>query len=598
MGLKERKEIQDKFKWDISSIYSDMETWEADYKRVNNIMSEFSNLKGSILDSSDSFYKAIKLFEKGDRILTNVVTYSFLKRDEDTSNNKSLEYAARSQQLATEFSKITSFFIPEIIEKDKSIVDKYISEKKELNLYKQYIDNIFRSKKYILSEREEEILAMSSDIGTVPNDVFGTLNSSDFIFPYTTDEDGKEVQLSHGSFIPLMESKNRKVRKEAFEKYYSVFEQYQNTLANLVYSEVKKNIFYAKVRKHENARSAAIFQNNIPSSVYDNLIEAVHNNLEPMHKYMRLRKKILALDELHMYDLYTPMIKNYDMKVSFDEAKETVIETLGILGEEYKNTVKGSFEEGWIDVYENKGKRSGAYSWGNYDSKPFILLNYHDTLDNMFTLIHEMGHSMHSYLTHKNQEYVYGNYSIFLAEVASTTNESLLMNHLLKNSKSKEEKLYLLNHYLDQFRGTVYRQTMFAEFERDIHTVVENGGALTAEKLKELYRNLNIKYYGKDMIIDKQIDVEWARIPHFYFNFYVYQYATGFSAAIALSNAIINEGQPAVERYTEFLSAGSSKYPIEILRKAGADMETKAPVESALKLFGKLVDEMEDLTNE
>ena len=595
MELKKRSEVDKKYIWDVESMYSDMDVWESDYKMLKEDMEELSKFKGKILESSENLYNSLKLHEKASRILSNLLTYSFLKRDEDTSNNTNLEYAARAEQLATDFSKVTSYFAPEIMSKDRSVVETYLDEKEELKLYKHYFDNIFRMKKYILSEREEEILAMSNDISSTASDVFSTLNSSDFIFPVIKDENGEEVRLTHGNFIPFMESENREIRKEAFEKYYSVYEQFQNTLANLIYSEVKKNIFHASVRGYNTAREAAIFDNNVPVAVYDNLIEAVHNNLSSLHKYMKLRKKALNLEELHMYDLYTPMIKNLDMKYDYEKAKKIVIEALEPLGEDYVNVVKGSFEDGWIDVYENKGKRSGAYSWGTYDSKPFILLNYHDTLDNMFTLIHEMGHSMHSYLTHKNQEYVYGNYSIFLAEVASTTNESLLMDYMLKNVKSKEEKLFILNHYLDQFRGTVYRQTMFAEFERDIHNIVEKGGAITAEKLKELYRTLNVKYYGEDMVVDKEIDVEWARIPHFYYNFYVYQYATGFSAAVAFSNAILNDGKEAVDKYLEFLSSGSKDYPINILRKAGVDMETKEPVDSALKLFGKLVDEMEEL---
>lgn len=591
----ERDQISSEFKWDIKSMYPDLDRWEADFVQVSVLIKEIDSQKGSICESENNLLASIELSFKASRLVSNLFTYAKMSQDENTKDNLAQEYTARAEQIATKLSEASSYIIPEILLADVDLLKGYIKNYEPLKKYDQYLDDIIRRKPHTLGSSEEKILAMSGDIAGLAGTAFGMMNSADLKFPVIKDSNGEDLHLSHGNFVPTLESPDRKLRKDAFENYYSVYKQFNNSFASLLYGEVKKNVFYSKVRNHNTARSAALFENNVPESVYDQLIEAVNNNLSHMHKYMKIRKKALGLKELHMYDLYTPIIKDVDMKISYDKAKEMVLESLKPLGENYTSVVKNSFTDGWIDVYENIGKRSGAYSWGTYDSKPFILLNYHETLDNAFTLTHEMGHSMHSYLTRQNQDYVYGNYSIFLAEVASTTNEALLNHFLLENVKSKQEELYILNHYLEQFRGTVYRQAMFAEFERDIHAMVERGEALTGDKLNNHYMNLNIKYYGEDMIVDEEIKYEWSRIPHFYYNFYVFQYATGFSAAVALSQSILKNGKEGLDKYLGFLESGSSEYPIEILKKAGADMTTTSPVSNALKLFGELVDKMERL---
>jgi oligoendopeptidase F len=421
------------------------------------------------------------------------------------------------------------------------------------------------------------------------------LNNADLTFPKIKDEDGRDVEITSGNFIPLMESKNRDVRKNAFKELYKTYYGFKNTFAAALNGDLKNNVFNARLRNYKNTREAALSGNNIPLSVYDNLITSIHDNLETMYKYMDIRKRALKLDELHMYDLYVPIVQDVDFDIPYEEGVKIIKRALSPLREEYLKGMEEGFNSGWIDIKENRGKRSGAYSSGSYDSKPYILLNYHDTLDNVFTVAHEMGHSMHSYFTRKNQPYIYGDYSIFVAEVASTANEALLLDYMLKNAKNKNEKLYLLNHYLESFRTTVFRQTMFAEFEKIIHEHLEGGGAITADYLCETYKKLNELYYGPNIVVDDEIAIEWARIPHFYYNYYVFQYATGFSAAVALSEKILNEGDEAVENYMNFLKSGSSDYPINVLRKAGVDMETVEPVNNAMELFKRLVDEFDDL---
>ena len=433
---------------------------------------------------------------------------------------------------------------------------------------------------------------MAGEMGNSPQNTFGMLSNADLKFESTVDKDGNEHNISHGTFIPLLKSKDRVLRKNVFENYYKTYIDHKNTFAMLINSEVKKNIFYSKVKNFPSSIEASLFSNNVPLSVYDNLIESVHKYLPSMYKYIKLRKAVLGLDEIHMYDIYTPIVSNFDKKYNYEEAKEIILNALKPMGDDYTAIVKKGINEKWIDVYENQGKRSGAYSFGSYDSKPFILLNYQDTLDDVFTLIHEMGHSVHSYYSKTNQEYHYANYSIFVAEVASTTNEALLNDYFIKNAKTKEEKLYILNHYLEQFRGTIFRQTMFAEFEKEIHNIAESGEAITCEKLCEVYGNLNKLYYGEDIVNDENIKYEWARIPHFYYDFYVYQYATGFSAAIAFAKNIL-DGK--TEDYLNFLKSGSKDYPINILKNAGVDMAEGNAVESALEIFDKLVDEMAEI---
>ena len=594
-NVAERNAANAKDQWDINIMFPSKDLLEKEFVKVDTLIAKLMVFKGQLMNSPESLFEALTLQLEIARILENVSTYSKMKLDEDTRISDNQGMHSRAESLGVKIQEAFSFIIPEILASDEKIVADFMAKHEGLAGFGQMLDDILRRKPHTLSGSEEQILAMAGDLAGTPYNTFEMLNAADLKFPVIKNEKGEEFQLTHGNFIPTMESKDREVRKNAYEAFYSVYDNHINTMATLLQSEVKKNSFFARAKNFETARQAALFENNVPVSVYDQLIEAVNKNLPALHKYMGIRKRLLGLDTLRMYDVYVPIIQSVEMRYSYEEAQKLVLESLAPLGEAYVETVKKAYDSNWIDVYENTGKRSGAYSWGTYDSKPYILLNYHDNIDNMFTLTHEMGHSMHSYLTHQNQPYVYGNYSIFLAEVASTTNEALLNHYLLENVKGKEEKLLLLNHYLEQFRGTVFRQTMFAEFERDIHQMVESGGAITADVLKAHYRKLNEKYYGPEMEVDDTIAIEWARIPHFYYNFYVFQYATGFSAAVALSEAMIKEGQPAVERYLNFLSAGNHKYPVDILKAAGADMASGKPVEACLALFSKLVDEFDEL---
>ncbi|MTI68841.1 MAG: oligoendopeptidase F [Firmicutes bacterium] len=587
-----RENIKKEYKWDLESLYQNETLWEEDFNKVRKLSKEIQEYKGNISESGKTLKKVLDLAFKISRIAENVYTYARMRKDENNNIEKYQALADRASSLIVKVKESTSFIEPEILSIDEEKLKYYIESVEGLKIYKHFLNQIIRKKEHILTQSEEAIIAQVGELANGPEDIFTMLNNADIKFPVINNEKGEKVEITHGKFIPLMESKNRQVRKDAFKGMYDTYNKYKNTLASTLASNVKKDVFYSKVRKYKSSLEAALDENKIPTDVYDNLIEAVHNNLDAMHKYVKLRKEILGLEKLHMYDLYTPMVKDVDMKISYDEAKDTVIKALKPLGDDYIKKVKEGFNSRWIDVYENEGKTSGAYSSGTYDSKPFILLNYQDTLDNMFTLAHEMGHSIHSYYTKKNQPYVYGDYSIFLAEVASTANEAILMDYMLNNAKNKREKLYLLNHYLEQFRGTVYRQTMFAEFEKIIHEKVESGGSLTADGLCEIYKSLNEKYYGTDIVIDDEIAIEWARIPHFYYNYYVYQYATGFSAAVSLSQMILKD-KDNVDRYINFLKGGSHDYPINILKKAGVDMTTVKPVNNALKLFRDLVDEME-----
>lgn len=592
---RERKDIDTKYKWDLSTLYANDEMWEEDFKKAKELSKKIKEYQGKLTTNSMILLEVLKLRDQLSRITENIYTYAKMRQDEDTRNSTYQALTDRATGLMVEVEESLSFIVPELLMVEEDKIKSYIEETKELEIYAHYLDNILRRKAHTLSPREEAILAQTGDIATASENTFGMLNNADIKFPVIKDESNQDIEITHGTFIPLMESKDRRVRQDAFKGLYSTYYNFKNTFASTLSGNVKKNIFYSKLRNYNSALEASLDKDNIPTEVYHNLIKTVGDNLSSLHKYVSLRKKALGLDELHMYDLYTPIVKDVDMKISYEEGQQIVLKALASLGDEYVNIVSDGLNSRWIDVYENRGKRSGAYSWGTYDSNPFILLNYQDTLDNVFTLAHELGHSLHSYYSKKNQPYIYGGYSIFLAEVASTTNEALLMDYLLKNVRTQEEEMYLLNHYLEQFRGTVYRQTMFAEFELAIHKHVEQGGSLTADWLCDKYKALNVKYYGPDIVVDDEIAIEWARIPHFYYNFYVFQYATGFSAATALSQKILDEGEPAIEKYIGFLKSGSSDYPINVLKKAGVDMTTPEPIEKALKLFGELVDKMEKL---
>ncbi len=591
----ERKDIQKEKQWDLESMFVDFAAWDKSYNKAKEMAKNFESYKGKVVNSSENLFNVLDDMGELYRITEHLYAYAHMKLDEDTRKGNSQALSDKGLALYVEVEEKTSFVVPEILTLDLAILERYYEEKPELKLYRKHIENIMRQKEHVLSAREESILAQMGEVANSPQKIFSMLNNADLKFPIIKDEKGREIEVTHGNFIPLMESKDRDVRKRAFEALYSTYKGFKNTFAASLNGDLKKNIFNASVRNYKSSREASLDQNNVSLSVYDNLINSIHNNLDSMYKYMDIRKRALGVEELHMYDLYTPIVKDVDFKIPYDEGVELVKKALTPLGEEYMAVVDEGFSSRWIDVYENRGKRSGAYSSGSYDSKPFILLNYHDTLDNVFTVAHELGHSIHSYFTRKTQPYVYGNYSIFVAEVASTANESLLMDYMLKNVRDKNEKLYLLNHYLESFRTTVFRQTMFAEFEKIINEYLENGGALTADYLCETYKKINELYYGPNVVVDDEIAMEWARIPHFYYNYYVFQYATGYSAAVALSQKILEEDKPAVDRYINFLKSGSSDYPLNVLKKAGVDMTTEEPVNNAMKLFSKLVDEMDKL---
>lgn len=591
----DRENIQEKYKWDLESMYENNEEWEEDFKSVKELVKEISKYKGKTVESSSKLLEVLKLKDDLYRKISNVLVYARMRLDEDSRESTYQALTDRATNLYVLVNSKTSFIVPEILSLEEDDLEKYLQEEEGLKLYEHYLEDVLRGKNHVLSQKEEALLAEIGEMASTPETVFSMLSDADIKFPSIKDENGNSVEITHGNFIPLMESNDRRVREEAFKAVYNTYEEFKNTFASTLNGCVKKNIFYSKARNYSSSLEAALDENNIPTSVYDNLINSVHNNLDAMYKYMDIRKRALKLDKLHMYDIYTPIVKDVDIKVPYDEAQTIIKEGLKPLGKNYIDILDEGFNSRWIDAYENRGKRSGAYSSGTYDSKPFVLLNYHETLDNVFTIAHEMGHSIHSYYSKTTQPYIYGSYSIFLAEVASTTNEALLIDHMLKNVKDDNEKLYLLNHYLEQFRTTVYRQTMFAEFEKNIHEYVENGGALTADYLCETYKRLNEKYYGPDMVVDEEIAFEWARIPHFYYNFYVFQYATGFSSAVSLSQQILEEGEEAVDRYIGFLKSGNSDYPINVLRKAGVDMTTSEPVDKALGLFSQLVNEMDKL---
>ena len=588
----ERSTIENKFKWTIDEMYPNEESIEKDIQKVKELIEEVKRYKGILADSEENIFKALNISEEASRILQNLYVYTHMKSHEDTRINKNQSNATKIDMLSTELSMATSYMVPEIIAMDNEKLENYLKTER-LSHYKKYVDDILRLKPHTLNEREEELLASVADLSGVPENVYDMLSFADLKFPEIEDENGEKVRVTHSNFSLFLKSKDARVRKDAFEAMYGIYGQYKNTFASTLYGGIKSEIFYAKTRKYESALQGSLFQDNVSVNVYNNLIDAVHENLDTLNDYIDLKKKFLGLDKINMYDLYVPLTENFDMEISYEKAQEIILEALKPLGEEYLENVKKAFAEGWIDVYGNEGKQGGAYSWGSYDSKSYILMSYKDDLNSLFTLIHEMGHSMHSFYSKNNQPYLYSGYKIFVAEVASTLNELLLINYLLKNAESKEERVYLLNYYLEQFRTTVYRQTMFAEFEKICLGKVEEGEPLTAEDFNNIYYDLNKKYYGESCEVNEEIALEWARIPHFYSNFYVYKYATGFSAASALSKQILEEGESAVSRYKEFLKSGGSEFPLDQLRKAGVDMEKKESVDEALHVFKDLVKQLE-----
>lgn len=593
--LPKRSEVKEEYTWDLSDIYVSKEAWEQELEEITALTDKLEKMEGKVTANAANLLCTLELSAKAEQKMDKAFSYSERLFDQDQKNAAHQAMNQKMYGLYTDYSSRTAFIVPEILAADENVIDGFFSQESGLELYRLQIKEIWRTKEHRLSAEMEKLLAMTGEMSQTPSNVFSSINNADFVYPEITDENGEQVRLSHGNFVPLEESSDRRVRKDAFEAFYSVYKQFSNTLAGLYDGQVKQQIFYAKARKYESTLEAAVDANHVPSRVYYNLIDTVNKNMDKMHRYVKIRKKCLGVDELHMYDIYTPMIADAAKKIPFDEAKETVLKALAPLGEEYVAKVKEGFENRWIDVYENEGKRSGAYSAGVYGVHPYVLLNQNDTLDNMFTLAHEMGHAMHSYYSNETQPYIYSGYKIFVAEVASTCNEVLLMEYLLANTTDKKERAYLLNHYLDSFKGTVYRQTMFAEYEMRTNKMVEDGESLNAENLCALYKELNEKYYGPDMVTDEEITYEWARIPHFYYDFYVYQYATGFSAAVAIAHAILKEGALAVARYKKFLSGGCSQSPVELLKIAGVNMEEPTPVQEALNVFGEVLDEIETL---
>ena len=593
--LLKREEVKVEDTWDLTDMYESNEAWEEELNKIEALITEIAGMEGTCLDTAKNL---LTVLEKDAACAQKIeLAYSYAERlfDQDQKNTKHQSMSAKIMSVYAKYAASTAFISPEIIAASSELLEKYFKEIPELELYRKQIDEIIRMKPHRLSAEMEKLVALTAEMSQGPSDTYSIFNNADLTFPETEDENGEKVRLTHGRFISLLESSDKTVRKNAFEKYYATYEQFLNTLANIYNNQVKQQIFHATARKYNSTLEAAVDENNVSPDVYKNLVATINENLDKMHHYVKLRKKCLGVDELHMYDIYTPMIPDMAKEIPFEEAKETVLKALAPLGEEYVAKVKEGFENRWIDVYENQGKRSGAYSAGSYGAHPYVLLNYNGTLDDMFTIAHEMGHAMHSYYSNENQPYIYSQYKIFVAEVASTCNEILLMEYLLKNTTDKKERAYLLNHYLDSFKGTVFRQTQFAEFEMRTNAMVEAGESLNGESLNALYLELNKKYYGPDMISDKEISYEWARIPHFYYNFYVYQYATGFTSAVAIARSILAEGAPAVERYKKFLSGGCSDAPVELLKIAGVNLETPAPIQSALDVMGEILDEMESL---
>jgi oligoendopeptidase F len=595
-GLPARKDIPVEDTWRLEDIFPSDDEWDKAFEEVKNLIPEVKEFAGKLHESADTLYKALSLQDKLLEKLSKLYTYAHMRYDQDTTNSFYQGLDDRVKALYSQAGSALAYIVPEILSIDEAKLKGFLEEKSELKLYEHALEEINLQRPHVLPAEQEALLAEAGEVLAASSTTFGILNNADLEFPNIKDENGEEVEVTHGRYIRFLESEDRRVREDAFKAVYGTYGKFQNTFASTLSGQVKNDNFNARVHKYESARHAALAGNNIPETVYENLVQTINEHLPLLHRYIKLRKEALGLDELHMYDLFTPLVKNVKMEIPYNEAKELVLKGLAPLGEDYLNVLKEGFENRWVDVHENKGKRSGAYSSGSYGTNPYILMNWQDNVNNLFTLAHEFGHSVHSYYTRKTQPYPYGSYSIFVAEVASTCNEALLNDYLIKNTEDEDKRLYLLNHYLEGFRGTVFRQTMFAEFEHLIHQKAQNNEPITAELLTKEYYALNKKYFGEEhIVIDQEIGLEWARIPHFYYDYYVYQYATGYSAATALSKQILEEGKPAVTRYIDFLKSGSSDYPIEVLKKAGVDMTSKQPIADACKVFEEKLIEMENL---
>ena len=585
-----RHQVKPEDKWKLEDIYATDEAFKSSFTHMESELSKFAVYENKLTQDGQTLLAFLEAQDQFWEEMNKLYVYAHMRLHEDGNNSFYQDLSQKTEVLSIKASSALAFANPELSSLTSKQLETFYTNVPKLTHYKRYLDEILRQKAHILDANTEALLAQVGDIAGTAQNTFAMLNNVDLKFPTIENEKGEKVRLTHATYIPFMESSNRSVRQEAFSALYNTYSELKNTISSLFAGNIKQYGLFSTVRHFESPLHMALSENNIPVEVYHNLIDTVNENLNVLHDYMALRKKTLGLDELHMYDLFAPMVKDFNKEISFEEAKETVLKALAPLGEDYLAVAKSAFEEGWIDKYENAGKRSGAYSWGTYGAPhPYILLNHTSNVNSMFTLAHELGHAMHTYYSHKNQPHVYGDYCIFVAEVASTVNEALLMQYLLKETKDPAEKSYLINYFMEQFKSTLYRQTMFAEFERDMHLAYQNGETLTAEYLSNHYYELVKKYHGPSVTVDEAIALEWSRIPHFYTPFYVYQYATGYSAAIALSTRILNEGQSAVDDYIRFLSGGSSKDPIDLLKIAGVDMSQSTPIEEALKVFEKLI---------
>ncbi|MBP7175848.1 MAG: oligoendopeptidase F [Thermoclostridium sp.] len=591
--LPKRNELDPDYKWRLEDIYESNEAWKKDVEKARELLSQLLPMRGTLGETAEKLFQCLKLQDELMSIHDKVLVYARMRRDEDNSDPLYQDLTETAFSLSTEIGARLSFITPEIIGLPDGKLINFLNENEDLAVYRFSLEELLRQKKHILSAREEEIMALTAEMARNPRDTFTMFNNADMKFPFIKDEQGQEVELTKGRYIRFLESDNREVRKQAYEAMYTTYGKMKNTLGATLSGNIKKNRFFSTVRNYTSSLELSLDQDNVPTQVYDNLIDTIHKNLPLLHRYLKLRKKALKLDDLRMYDLYCPMVSDIDRLIPYHQAIGMVKEGLKPLGKRYIEDLSAGLDSAWVDVYENEGKTSGAYSWGAYTTHPYVLLNYQGTINDVFTLAHEMGHAMHTFYTNQTQPYVYSGYKIFVAEVASTVNESLLMHHLLETTQKKEERAYLLNHYLEEFRGTVFRQVMFAEFEKIVHDKAEKGESITTSELCSIYKGLNDKFFGEEVAVDDLIAMEWARIPHFYTSFYVYKYATGFSSAASLSSQILRDGEPAVERYLNFLKSGCSDYPLELLKKAGVDLTTPQPIQNALDVFGKTLDELE-----
>ncbi|ANA78691.1 oligoendopeptidase F [Paenibacillus glucanolyticus] len=592
--LLKRADVPKEHQWKLEDMFADQKAWDASFAELKNLLKRTDEYQGK-LNNAASIKECFELEDEISYHAERLYVYAHMHHDEDTANPTYQSLSAKAKKLNVEAGEALSFITPEILSLSEAELDKLI-EDPALKEFKFTLTEMKREKAHVLSKTEEALLAQVGNLSSAPQTIFGMLNNADMKFPKIKNEEGKEVELTHGNYIQFLESPNREVRERAFKAVYDTYGKQKNTLAATLNANVNKNIFYSRVRKYPSVLEMALYGDNIQKEVYTNLIDTIHESLPLLHRYMELRKKLMGVDELHMYDLFAPLVEEYKWDITYEEAKQMTKEGLAPLGEDYLSSLQAGYDNGWIDVYENENKRTGAYSWGAYGTHPYVLLNHKDNLNSMFTLAHEMGHALHSYYSDNALKYRDAQYTIFLAEVASTTNEALLMDYLLKNAKDPKQKMYLLTYYADQFRTTVFRQTMFAEFEKIVHERAESGESLTPQDLSDIYYELNVKYHGKGMQVDKEIGMEWARIPHFYNSFYVYKYATGFSAATSFSKQILEEGQPAVDRYLGFLKSGGSDYSINILKKAGVDMSSPEPIREAMSVFEDIISQMEQLT--